>query len=116
MFYKTPVPFGPGVFLCIEAADLLSCSSVIPECSSRESVFVAFVLFQNDRSPTETFGDDGFMKKEVILNLVQDLPIVLLVFCIVVVVILESRSLGSVVIKKGKQRILERSAPANLPV
>ena len=55
----------------------LSLVVVIPECCSRESVFAVLVLFQNDRSPTKFLGDDDFIKKEVILNLVQDLPIVL---------------------------------------
>ena len=50
---------------------------VIPECCSRESVFAVVVLLRNDRSPTKFLGDDDFIKKEVILNLVQDLPIVL---------------------------------------
>ena len=36
---------------------------VIPECRSRESVFAVLVLFRNGRSPTETFGDDNFLKK-----------------------------------------------------
>ncbi|WP_432634063.1 hypothetical protein [Candidatus Avelusimicrobium sp.] len=31
--------------------------AVIPECRSRESVFVV-VLLRNNRSPTETLGDD----------------------------------------------------------
>ena len=66
----------------------------------------------NDRSPTKFLGDDNkkaVIKIGVILNWrparcgpqgFQNLPIVLFVFCIVVVVILESRSPGSGVIKK----------------
>ena len=45
---------------------------VIPKCSRRESVFVALVLFQNDRSPTETFGDDDFVKKRGHSELVSE--------------------------------------------
>ena len=32
---------------------------VIPECRSRESVVNVVSLFHNNRSPTETFGDDN---------------------------------------------------------
>ena len=32
---------------------------VIPECRSRESVVNIVALFHNNRSPTETFGDDN---------------------------------------------------------
>ncbi len=53
----------------------LSLVVVIPECCSRESVFAVLVLFQNDRSPTKFLGDDDFIKKEVIVNLFQDLPL-----------------------------------------
>ena len=42
------------------------------------------------------------LNKQVILNLFQDLPIVLFGFCIVVVVIPESRSPGSVVSEGNK--------------
>ena len=48
------------------------------------NLFLAVVvLLRNDRSPTKFLGDDDFIKKEVILNLVQDLPIVLLVASVV---------------------------------
>ena len=56
------------------------------------------------------FGDDGFIKKEVILNLFQDLPLGSFAFCIVAVVILESCSPGSVVtLKEDNNRY--RNAP-----
>ena len=49
-------------------------------------------------SPRKVSGQEVLLlNKQVILNLFQDLPIVLFGFCIVVVVILESRSPGSVV-------------------
>ena len=62
---------------------------VIPESRSRESVFAVVVPLRNDRSPTKTFGDDDkkhwnkvVIKIKVILNLVQDLLIVSLVFSV----------------------------------
>ena len=58
----------------------------------------SLVVYKNKRSYWKVSGQEVLLlNKQVILNLFQDLPIVLFGFCIVVVVILESCSPGSVV-------------------
>ena len=61
-------------------------------------VLGSLVVYKNKRSYWKVSGQEVLLlNKQVILNLFQDLPIVLFGFCIVVVVILESRSPGSAV-------------------